>query len=41
MRTISEIKNVLNNEKLQFFTDYLEFVSKDVYDNPVEPEDYW
>ncbi len=34
-------KNVLNNEKLQFFTDYLEFVSKDVYDNPVEPEDYW
>lgn len=34
-------KNVLNNDKLQFFTDYLEFVSKDVYDNPVEPEDYW
>ena len=34
-------KNVLNNATLQFFTDYLEFVSKDVYDNPVEPEDYW
>ena len=34
-------KNVLNNEQLQFFTDYLEFVSKDVYDNPNEPEDYW
>lgn len=34
-------KNVLNNSQLQFFTDYLEFVSKDVYDNPVEPEDYW
>lgn len=34
-------KNVLNDEQLQFFTDYLEFVSKDVYDNPVEPEDYW
>lgn len=34
-------KNVLNNEKLQFFMDYFEFVSKDVYDNPVEPEDIW
>ena len=34
-------KNVLNDSQLQFFTDYLEFVSKDVYDNPVEPEDYW
>lgn len=34
-------KNVLNNKDLQFFMDYFEFVSKEVYDNPVEPEDYW
>ena len=34
-------KNVLNDSDSQFFMDYFEFVSKDVYDNPVEPEDYW
>lgn len=34
-------KNVLDNPKLEFFMDYLEFVSKNVYDNPVEPEDIW
>ncbi len=34
-------KNVLNNEQSQFFMDYFEFVSKDVYDNPEEPEDIW
>ncbi len=34
-------KNVLNNDQLQFFMDYFEFVSKEVYDNPVEPEDIW
>ena len=34
-------KNVLNDADSQFFMDYFEFVSKDVYDNPVEPEDYW
>lgn len=34
-------KNVLNDVQSQFFMDYFEFVSKDVYDNPVEPEDIW
>ena len=34
-------KNVLDDESLQFFMDYFEFVSKEVYDNPVEPEDMW
>ncbi len=34
-------KNVLDNANLEFFMDYLEFVSKDVYDNPEEPEDIW
>ena len=34
-------KSVLDDEQLQFFMDYFEFVAKDVYDNPVEPEDIW
>jgi len=34
-------KSVLDDKELQFFMDYFEFVSKDVYDNPVEPEDIW
>ena len=34
-------KNVLNDEQSQFFMDYFEFVNKDVYDNPEEPEDIW
>jgi len=34
-------KSVLDDEELQFFMDYFEFVAKDVYDNPVEPEDIW
>lgn len=34
-------KNVLGDTELQFFMDYFEIVSKDVYDNPVEPEDIW
>ena len=36
-----KFKNVLQNEKLEFYMDYLEFVSKEVYDNPNEPEDIW
>lgn len=34
-------KNVLDDNELQFFMDFLEFVAKDVYDNPQEPEDIW
>ena len=34
-------KSVLDDESLQFFMDYFEFVEKNVYDNPVEPEDIW
>ena len=34
-------KNVLGDKELQFFMDFFEFVSKEVYDNPVEPEDIW
>ena len=34
-------KNVLNFDNSQFFMDYFEFVHKNVYDNPDEPEDIW
>lgn len=34
-------KNVLENDKLQFYMDYLEFCAKEVYDNPNDPEDIW
>ena len=35
------IKSVLDSDRKEFYMDYLEWVSKDVYDNPVEPEDIW
>ena len=35
------IKSVLVSDRKEFYMDYLEWVSKDVYDNPVEPEDIW
>lgn len=34
-------KNVLDNEKLQFYMDFIEFCPKEIYDNPMEPEDIW
>lgn len=35
------IKSVLDSDRKEFYMDYLEWVSKEVYDNPVEPEDIW
>ena len=34
-------KSVLDNEALEFYMDYFEYVSKEVYDNPEESEDIW
>lgn len=34
-------KSVLDDENKEFFMDYFEYVSKEVYDNPEEPEDIW
>ena len=35
------IKSVLDSDRKEFYMDYLEWVSKEVYDNPQEPEDIW
>lgn len=34
-------KSVLDDQLKEFFMDYLELCSKEVYDNPIEPEDIW
>ncbi len=36
-----KLKSVLDSDKKEFFMDYMEYCSKDVYDNPNEPEDIW
>jgi len=36
-----KFKNVLEAETAECFMDYLEWCSKEVYDNPVEGEDIW
>lgn len=34
-------KSVLDLEDREFYMDYFEYVAKEVYDNPNEPEDIW
>lgn len=34
-------KSVLDNKRLQFYMDFIEFCAKEVYDNPYTPEDIW
>ncbi|MCR5181251.1 MAG: fasciclin domain-containing protein [Bacteroidaceae bacterium] len=34
-------KSVLDSENKEFFMDYIEYVAKEVYDNPIESEDIW
>ena len=34
-------KTVQENRQKQLFVDYLEWCPKEVYDNPVTPEDIW
>lgn len=36
-----KFKSVLDDEKKEFFFDYIEFCAKEVYDNPNENEDKW
>ena len=36
-----KIKSVLDSDKKEFYMDYLEFVAKEIYDNPEQPEDIW
>ena len=35
------VKSVLDSDRKEFYLDYLEYCAKEVYDNPVEPEDVW
>ena len=34
-------KSVLKDQDLQFYMDFIEFCPKEIYDNPMEPEDIW
>ena len=36
-----KFKSVLDAESKEFFMDYIEYVAKEVYDNPNESEDIW
>ena len=36
-----KFKSVLDDEKKEFYMDYIEFCAKEVYDNPQTPEDIW
>lgn len=36
-----KFKSVLDDEKKEFYFDYLEFCAKEVYDNPNQSEDKW
>ena len=35
------VKSVLDSEEKEFYMDYMEYCPKEVYDNPVTPEDIW
>lgn len=35
------LKNVLDKDNLQLYMDYIELCAKEVYDNPMTPEDIW
>lgn len=35
------MKSVLDSDRKEFYLDYLELCSKEVYDNPATPEDVW
>ncbi len=36
-----KFKSVLESDKKEFFMDYIEYVAKEVFDNPEEAEDIW
>ncbi len=36
-----KLKSVLDSDRKEFYMDYLEFCPKEIYDNPVTPEDIW
>ena len=36
-----KIKSVLDTETAEFYMDHIEYCPKEIYDNPVTPEDIW
>jgi hypothetical protein len=32
---------VLDDKEKQFYMDFIEFCPKEIYDNPIVPEDIW
>ena len=36
-----KFKNVLDDKEKQFYMDFIEFCPKEIYDNPIVPEDIW
>ena len=36
-----KLKSVLEEERKEFYMDFIEYCSKDIYDNPEKPEDIW
>ena len=36
-----KFKNVLDDKEKQHYMDYLEYCAKEIYDNPMTPEDIW
>ena len=36
-----KFKSVLDDDMKEFYMDFFEFCSKEVYDNPMTPEDIW
>ena len=35
------MKTVLDKETAEFYMDHIEYCPKEIYDNPVHPEDIW
>jgi uncharacterized surface protein with fasciclin (FAS1) repeats len=36
-----KLKSVLDSDKKEFYMDFIEYCAKEIYDNPVTPEDIW
>lgn len=36
-----KLKSVLDSERKEFYMDFIEYVAKEIYDNPEKPEDIW
>ena len=36
-----KLKSVLDSDRKEFYMDFIEYVAKEIYDNPEHPEDIW